>query len=135
MILDHQKRYAENRERFEALQRQKANLMLNPAARRQNQASSQLQVELEAKERELYQEASELAGSMDDRVKQAIVDYLNLVFGVGQETEDFWNTILLPYASHYFSYPFDDLQRSPKFLNAIFFAFTEHFGLKVGKLH
>jgi len=39
--------------------------------------------EIEAKERELYQEASELAGSMDDRVKQAIVDYLNLVFGAG----------------------------------------------------
>ncbi len=30
MILDHQKRYTENRERFEALQRQKANLMINP---------------------------------------------------------------------------------------------------------
>ncbi len=89
--------------------------------------------EIEAKERELYQEASELAGSMDDRVKQAIVDYLNLVFGAGQETEDFWNTILLPYASQYFSYPFDDLQRSPKFLNAIFFGFSEHFGIKIGK--
>ncbi len=72
---------------------------------------------------------------MDDKIKQAIVDYLNLVFGAGSETEDFWNTILLPYASQYFSYPFDDLQRSPKFLNAIFFAFSEHIGIRIGKVN
>ena len=95
----------------------------------------QLQADLDSREREILQEAADLSGSMDDKVKQAIIDYLNLVFGAGQETEDFWATILLPYASHYFAYPFEDLQRSPKLLNAIFFAFSDLFGLKIEGKH
>lgn len=46
---------------------------------------------------------------MDDQVKMAIVDYMNLVFGAGDETTDFWNTVLLPYASQYYSYSIEDL--------------------------
>ena len=70
---------------------------------------------------------------MDDNIKMSIVDYMNLVFGVGQETDDFWNTVLLPYASYYFNYPLDDLQRATRYLNALFFAFTAHFGIKINK--
>ncbi len=70
---------------------------------------------------------------MDDQVKMAIIDFMNLVFGDGQETEEFWNTILLPYVSQYYNYPMDDLLRAPKHLNALFFAFSSHFGLRISK--
>jgi replicative DNA helicase len=36
--------------------------------------------------RELNEEAEELKKNMDDTVKMAIVDYMNLVFGAGEET-------------------------------------------------
>jgi hypothetical protein len=45
------------------------------------------------------EEARILSQSMDDQIKMAIVDYMNLLFGAGTETEDFWTTVLLPYAS------------------------------------
>lgn len=70
---------------------------------------------------------------MDDTVKMAIVDYMNLVFGAGDETSDFWQSVLLPFASSYFNYPLDDLQRAPRYLNALFFAFTRHMGIKLAK--
>jgi hypothetical protein len=72
----------------------------------------------------LLDELQDLQRNMDDSIKIAVVDYMNLVFGAGQETEDFWNTVLLPYASQYYNYPLDDLQRSAKHLNALFFSFT-----------
>jgi len=70
---------------------------------------------------------------MDDTVKMAVIDYMNLIFGAGEETTDFWNTVLLPYTSSYYGYPLDDLMRAPKYLNALFFAFTRHFGIKMVK--
>jgi hypothetical protein len=48
---------------------------------------------------------------MDDLVKMAIIDYLNLVFGAGDETVDFWNSVLLPYVSQYYNYPLEELQK------------------------
>lgn len=70
---------------------------------------------------------------MDDTIKMAIIDYMNLVFGTGDETNDFWNTVLLQYASAYYNFSYDELQRAPRYLNALFFAFTKHFGLKIVK--
>lgn len=67
---------------------------------------------------------------MKDNIRMAIIDYMNLVFGSGDETNDFWATVLLPYASQYYSYPMDDLNRASNYLNALFFAFTTHFGIK-----
>lgn len=70
---------------------------------------------------------------MDDLIKMAIVDYINLVFGTGEETQEFWASVLLPYTSSYYNYPLDDLQKSAKYFNALFFAFCWHFGIKVIK--
>jgi hypothetical protein len=42
---------------------------------------------------------------------------------------------MLPYASHYLAVPFEDLQRSPKLLNAIYFALSNLFGLKIERKH
>jgi hypothetical protein len=86
------------------------------------------------KERELLDENRQLNQSMDDQIRMAVVDYMNLVFGAGQETEDFWHTVLLPYVSQYYSYSLEDLTRSPRYLNALFFAFTLHFGIKMSKV-
>jgi len=33
---------------------------------------------------------------MDDTLRMAVIDYMNLLFGSGEETTDFWNTVLLP---------------------------------------
>jgi hypothetical protein len=63
----------------------------------------------------------------------AIIDFMNLVFGEGQETDEFWGTILLPFVGQYYNYPIDDLMRAPKHLNALFFSFSTHFGFKVVK--
>lgn len=71
---------------------------------------------------------------MDEQIKMAVVDYMNLVFGAGPETEDFWLTVLLPFVSQYYGYSLDDLMRSTRYLNALFFAFTLHFGIKINKV-
>jgi hypothetical protein len=89
--------------------------------------NQQTQQEYEMKERELLEESRLLSQNMDDQIKMAVVDYMNLVFGAGAETEDFWTTVLLPYASQY-------LMRSTRYLNALFFAFTTHFGIKINKV-
>lgn len=70
---------------------------------------------------------------MDEEIKKAIVDYINLVFGAGEETDEFWNTVLLPYASQYFNFPFEELQKANRYLNALFFAFISQIGIKIGK--
>lgn len=101
--------------------------------KRQNQIQQQSIYEYEQKEKELQERSNELKGNMDDTIKMAIVDYMNLVFGSGEETGDFWNTVLLPYVSQYYGYNFDELKRSTKYLNALFFAFTKHFGIKIMK--
>jgi hypothetical protein len=43
----------------------------------------QNQQEYEAKERALLDELAELSKPLDDTIKIAIVDYMNLVFGAG----------------------------------------------------
>ncbi len=95
--------------------------------------SQQTQQEYEAKERELLEELQELSGEMDDKVRMAILDYMNLVFGTGDETNEFWSNVLTPYVSQYYNYPMDDLLRAPRYLNALFFAFSKGFGLKIVK--
>ena len=57
----------------------------------------------------MNEEWEELKQSMDDTVKMAIIDYMNLVFGAGDETSDFWNSVLFPYVNQYYSYSLDDL--------------------------
>ena len=79
------------------------------------------------------EELQELNKNMDDTIKIAIVDFINLVFGSGEETNDFWNNILLPYTSTYYNFSYDELQKSTKYLNALFFAFIYHYGIKIGK--
>jgi len=66
-------------------------------------------------------------------IKCGIVDFLNLIFGKGVETSEFWANILLPYSSAYFSYPFEELIKHDPNLNALFFSFCTLFGMSFGK--
>jgi len=61
--------------------------------------------------------------------KEAVVDFLNLVFGVGQETDTFWNQILLPKAKEHFSSTC--LERSKVNLHALLFAVVFHCSLQL----
>lgn len=69
---------------------------------------------------------------MDEQIKISIIDYMNLIFGIGQETDDFWDQILFPYASAYFNYPYEELVK-PTNLNGLYFSFIYLFGLKMTK--
>jgi hypothetical protein len=46
---------------------------------------------------------------MDEIIKIGIVDYMNLMFGMGDETRDFWSNLILPYASSYYTFPIEEL--------------------------
>ena len=41
---------------------------------------------------------------MESEIKISILDFMNLVFGRSEETTEFWQGVLLPYASSYFNY-------------------------------
>lgn len=44
-------------------------------------------------------EDAELKRNLDDTIKMSIVDYINLVFGAGDETREFWQRVLVPYTA------------------------------------
>lgn len=96
MILDHQKRFQENLANIESHRRQwntrqqmsGGNMNKN---KRGNVSSMQVQQqEYEQKEKELQEEHEDLCKDLDVTIKQSIVDYINLVFGAGDESREFW---------------------------------------------
>lgn len=46
----------------------------------------------------------ELEKSMEERVEELIIDFMNLVFGFGEETHLYWEEVLLPEVHVYYSY-------------------------------
>ncbi len=101
------------------------------ASKRGNQNNLAQQQEMEMKLKELEDEMGELNQNMDDTIKKCIVDFINLVFGAGKETNEFWENVLLPYTASYYSFPFEELVKQTRNLNAIFFAFITHTGIKI----
>lgn len=81
----------------------------------------------------MQEECLELSRNMDEVIKIGIIDYLNLVFGAGNETRDYWSNLVLPYTSQYYSFPMDELLNYQTNLNALYFAFIYLFGLKIVK--
>jgi hypothetical protein len=49
---------------------------------------------------------------------------MNLIFGAGEETEEFWNSVLLPLASNYYTFSLNELFAYKPNLNALYFAFV-----------
>eukprot|EP00351_Strombidinopsis_sp_SopsisLIS2011_P002444 CAMPEP_0116871726 /NCGR_PEP_ID=MMETSP0463-20121206/2210_1 /TAXON_ID=181622 /ORGANISM="Strombidinopsis sp, Strain SopsisLIS2011" /LENGTH=73 /DNA_ID=CAMNT_0004510703 /DNA_START=718 /DNA_END=939 /DNA_ORIENTATION=+ len=68
---------------------------------------------------------------MDERIRENLTDFMNLVFGASEERDDFWNDILLRETSEYFNYPYEDLTKHEMKLNALYFAVIDVTGLKV----
>lgn len=106
--------------------------------KRGNMSSMQAQQqEYEIKEKELQEEHEELCKDLDVTIKQSIVDFINLVFGNGDESREFWTQVLVPYTIQYFNLPSDEMFRPPFFINynAIFFSFIYHAGIKIVSQH
>ena len=48
---------------------------------------------------------------MDQELESCLVDFLNLVFGNGAETKEFWTDVLIPETAEYFDYPREEIER------------------------
>ena len=58
--------------------------------------------ELTKKEEEIRQAELELRKPMDLRVKEWLLDFMNLIFGSSEESRTFWDEVLLPEAAVYY---------------------------------
>ena len=54
-----------------------------------------------------------------------------MTFGIDQDTDEFWTRIVFPESSSAFNYPLKRFQKSKINLNAVFFSFVYHFGIKL----
>jgi len=68
---------------------------------------------------------------LDVDLRSAIVDFLNLVFGAGEETETFWSRILSPQAVQRFALRPEMGQRAAVNLRALLHAVSYHCGLRL----
>ena len=66
-----------------------------------------------------------------DSTEEWIVDYLNLVFGVGEESSDFWESVLIPRAAEKFNYSEKMIKEVELNYNALYFAVIYHTGITV----
>ena len=87
--------------------------------------------ELLTKRAEISKEDDELSKPMDIRLNEWIIDFMNLVFGMGEESTAFWDELLLPEASVHYSFSLAELYKWEKNFNALYFALCEQLNLKV----
>ena len=73
----------------------------------------------------------ELEKSMEERVEELIIDFMNLVFGFGEETHLYWEEVLLPEVHVYYSYSLQELYKFQRNLPALYYALVEHLNLRV----
>lgn len=70
-----------------------------------------------------------ISDGMHGHILDTVYDFMNMVFGKDQDTDAFWDQILLPCASQAFGYPLEKFNKSKVNLNALLFAFIQNFGL------
>jgi hypothetical protein len=73
----------------------------------------------------LLEEQKELQKPMQDSINEWIIDFLNLIFGNGEETIAFWDEVIYAEVVAYYSYPFEELRKHERNLNALYFALIE----------
>jgi tetratricopeptide (TPR) repeat protein len=99
--------------------------------RRQKTLKKTLSIQLpnsSGREADLEQLSPRINVRIETAIRDSVVDFLNLVFGKGVETDYFWMHILLPKTSEHFHYlP----ERSDVNLNALLHAVTYHCSLQV----
>ena len=59
---------------------------------------------------------------------------MNLVFGRGQEHDEFFNEVVFAEASVYYNYPINDFKKHQIRLNALYFALTELISMKINRI-
>lgn len=85
----------------------------------------------EIKEKLKESQASSQNFTMEGSLKDGIIDYLNLVFGAGEESEIFWEEILIKKASSHFSIPVEKLDKAQVNLHALLHSVSFHCGLQL----
>ena len=70
---------------------------------------------------------------MEERIEELIIDFMNLIFGFGEETRQFWDEVLLPEVHVKYSYSLLDLYKFQKNLPALYYALVEHLNLRVNE--
>ena len=83
------------------------------------------------KKKDILEETKELAKPMSQRINEWIIDFMNLVFGVGEETRQFWEEVLLPEVSAHYNFSLRELYKFERNLNALYFSLCEQINLKV----
>jgi len=66
---------------------------------------------------------------MDQKISYWIQDFLNLVFGGSEETDNFWDKILIPEVCSYYKVERSEISHKDIIYNALYFAVMELTGL------
>lgn len=69
--------------------------------------------------------------SMEGSLKECIVDYINLVFGAGEESDYFWEKILTQKASQNFHITAEKIEKTQINLHALLHAINYHCGIQL----
>lgn len=72
---------------------------------------------------------------MSTRINEWILDFLNVIFGVGEETRIFWEEVLLPEVSAHYNFSLRELYKFERNLIALYFCLCEQINLKVTEIH
>ena len=59
-----------------------------------------------------------------------LTDYLNLLFGFSEDSEMFWNEVLLVRASHYYQIDYNDFKEIDLKVNSLYYAFFDLTGIE-----
>ena len=71
----------------------------------------------------------EFQEDMDLQIGQWVKDFLNLVFGASEETNDFWDKVLIPEVCGYYKIESDEIKHKDVIYNALYFAVMELTGI------
>jgi hypothetical protein len=47
--------------------------------------------------------------NLDLLINEDLIDYLNLCFGTGNDSSDFWKEVIIPETAEYYSYPEEEI--------------------------
>ena len=61
------------------------------------------QVELRKLLEQAEMEQKELENSIDTQIEICLIDFLNLIFGGGEDSKNFWEEILIPETAVYYT--------------------------------
>ena len=82
----------------------------------------------------LRKEQEEMERPLEERIKEWLIDFLNLVFGNSQDTQDFWDEVIYAEVSAYYNFEYKELKNHKRNLNALYFALVEQLGLEVTRV-